>query len=87
MIDFLANEWITPHFFSISFGSVFFYSTSSVSFGFLFPIHALFHGSLLVFSQFLVFFHMFFTDGDLWGFLPSSLSWRKLFVTLETFCW
>lgn len=45
MIDFLVNDWIAPQFFNISFVDVFFYSTSSVFFEFLFLFYPLFHGN------------------------------------------
>lgn len=88
MIEFLANDWIAPHFFTISFGGSFsiqFPVFSLVCFFFL--IYPLFHGSLSVFCQFLVFYHIFYIDDDLCGFLSSSWSWRELFATLRTFCW
>lgn len=87
--DRVFGKWLdSSPFFHYFFWRIFFYSISSVFFSlFFFLIYPLFHGSLSVFCQFLVFYHIFYIDDDLCGFLSSSWSWRELFATLRTFCW
>lgn len=60
MIYFLVNYWIAPHFFNISFGSVFFCSISSVSLGFFFSFTLCFMVVCWFFASFWYFVTYFY---------------------------